>query len=85
MSVERLLNSTKQSCDQLGFGNTKLYEEIAAGEILAIKVGGQTKIPQSEIDRYIASRPLIGIQRERGFGEVFGDAVKKRDATQEGA
>ncbi|UZF92075.1 helix-turn-helix domain-containing protein [Bosea sp. NBC_00550] len=80
MAVERLLNSIKQTCGQLDCGPTKLYEKIAAGEILAIKVGGQTKIPQTEIERYIASRPLVDVQRNRGFGNLFADAAMKRAA-----
>jgi excisionase family DNA binding protein len=79
MNTKRLLNSQKEACAQIDCGTTKLYEILAAGEILAIQVGGQTKIPQSEIDRFIASRPLINLQREQGLGETFADAVAKRD------
>jgi len=81
MNIKKLLNSQKEACVQLDVGPTKLYEMLAAGELLAVQVGGSTKIPQSEIDRYIATRPLIKLQREQGMGKTFADAAEKRGDT----
>ncbi len=79
MVINRLLNSTKETGAQIGCGQTKVYEFIASGDMLAVQVGGQTKIPQSEIERFIRERPLI--ESQRSLGSTYEDALRRRDST----
>jgi hypothetical protein len=45
------------SIDELPFGRTKAYAEIAAGRLNAVKLGTRTLILADELRRYLASLP----------------------------
>ena len=41
-------------------GNTKFYELLNDGEIMAVKIGKSLKVKRSEISRYISTLPAYG-------------------------
>jgi hypothetical protein len=43
--------------DELPFGRTKAYAEIAAGRLNAVKLGSRTLILADELRRYLESLP----------------------------
>lgn len=46
-------------CRSYGIGRTKTYAEIAAGRLLARKVGKRTLILKSDADRWLTTLPLV--------------------------
>jgi len=61
-----LAHTVSDACRRLGIGRTLFYELLAKGELQAFKIGGRTLIPESELQRLIASR--IGSLDERRAG-----------------
>ncbi len=53
-----LLNSLPDVIRRLGFGRSKVYEEIAAGNLQVVKVGRRTLVAETELRRYV--RNLTG-------------------------
>lgn len=49
-------NTVSEACQRLGIARNSLYNLINAGEIFAIKIGSRTLIPESELNRFVASR-----------------------------
>jgi excisionase family DNA binding protein len=43
------------ACRALGIGKTKLYEEIGAGRLRAVKFGKKTLIPTDQLRTWLAS------------------------------
>jgi excisionase family DNA binding protein len=55
-SSHTLLNDLDEAMRQLGgIGRSSLYELMAAGTIRYVKIGRRSFIPQTELDRYVAS------------------------------
>jgi excisionase family DNA binding protein len=50
-----MLHSIQSSTQILGIGRSSLYVLIAEGEILPVKIGRRTLIPDREIRRYVES------------------------------
>jgi excisionase family DNA binding protein len=48
----RLLD-VNQVADVLGCGRTLVYELLGRGELRRVKVGRLTRVPSSELDRYV--------------------------------
>ena len=48
-----LLNPLPEAIRRLGFGRSKVYEEIAAGNLRVVKVGRRTLIAEAELQRYV--------------------------------
>ncbi|MGH7046804.1 MAG: helix-turn-helix domain-containing protein [Stellaceae bacterium] len=65
-------------CRRASIGRTKLYEEIAAGRLRALKLGRRTLILRRDYDRWLAGlpalhagagiRPVAGARRRRANG-----------------
>jgi excisionase family DNA binding protein len=55
-------------CRYYGIGRTKTYGEIAAGRLLARKVGKRTLILKSDADRWLTTLPTL-IKRSDGQSE----------------
>ena len=55
-----LLHTVQQACAALNIGVTKLYEEIAAGRLAAVKDGRNTKIP--ELVTHCVRRGVAGLE-----------------------
>ena len=51
-----LAHRIPDACRRLGLGRTALYALIAAKELKAIKLGGRTVIPESELQRFSACK-----------------------------
>lgn len=51
-----LAHRIPDACRRLGVGRTVLYELIKSGEITTIKIGTRTLVPESELQKIIASR-----------------------------
>ena len=59
----RRLADFKQGCNYGGFGHSKAYELIAAGQIKAYKMGHRTKLDLDSIDKYLASLKEVRLSR----------------------
>ena len=46
-----------EACASLSISRSKLYEELAAGRLKALKAGSRTLIPVSSIDAWLAQLP----------------------------
>jgi excisionase family DNA binding protein len=47
----------KEACASLSISRSKLYEEVAAGRLKALKAGSRTLIPTTSIDDWLKSLP----------------------------
>lgn len=51
----RILNPVfPETAHQLGVGRTTVYDLISAGELLTVRIGRRTLVPQTSIDAYVA-------------------------------
>ncbi len=60
----KTLLTVAEAAEMLSLGRSKVYQEIGAGRIRAIKIGRATRIEATEVDAYV--RRL----REEQEGEV---------------
>ena len=67
-----LLHTVQQACAALNIGVTKLYEEIAAGRLAAVKDGRNTKIPDLSLTAYAEALPAWQSRRK---AETGGEAA----------
>lgn len=51
-----LVHRIPQACARIGIGRTALYQLLRDGELRAVKLGGRTLIPESELQRLVAQR-----------------------------
>lgn len=51
--MDPLLNPLPEAIRRLGIGRSKVYEEIAAGNLRVVKIGRRTLIPETELQRYV--------------------------------
>ena len=56
-SLAPLATDIEDSCRLLGIGKTKLYEEINAGRLKAVKVGAKTLLPTKQFPGWLKSLP----------------------------
>ncbi len=54
-----LLIPAQQAFAAIGCGNTKGYELIAAGKLVARKLGSRTMIEAESVRGYVSSLPLV--------------------------
>jgi len=47
----------REACVSLSISRSKLYEEVAAGRLKALKAGSRTLIPTTSIDDWLNSLP----------------------------
>lgn len=62
--ADRLL-TTSETKERLGCGTTKLYELIANGSIVAVKLGRHTRIRESSVTGFIETLPRAEITTGR--------------------
>ena len=55
-----LAYTVRQACAQLSISRSTLYEEIAAGRLLAKKIGKKTLIPTSAARAWLDTLPAKG-------------------------
>ena len=61
--MEKLAYTPREACDALRIGRTKLYELFASGDLKAVALGGKTLIPRDALESFMASLPVIHLQR----------------------
>ena len=61
--MERLAYTPREACEALRIGRTKLYELFASGDLKAVALGGKTLIPRDALEAFMASLPVIQMQR----------------------
>jgi excisionase family DNA binding protein len=49
--------TTREACEALRCGKTKLFDLLKSGRLKAVRLGTKTLIPTSEIERFIAELP----------------------------
>jgi excisionase family DNA binding protein len=54
------LLSMREATSRLGFGLTKLYEEVKLGRLQVVKAGKRTLVSEAELERYVAALPRLG-------------------------
>jgi excisionase family DNA binding protein len=59
-SIEPLADAPDDAATRLGICRAKLYMEIAAGRLVARKVGRRTLIERTEQVRWLAALPVMG-------------------------
>lgn len=57
----KIAYSLSEACGASGVGRTRLYEEINAGRLHAVKVGRRTLIPASALEAWLKSLPAMKI------------------------
>ena len=67
--MEKLAYTTREACEALRIGRTKLYELFASGDLRAVALGGKTLIPRDALENFMASLPAIHLQRTHEAGE----------------
>ena len=58
--MEKLL-TVKMACDTLALSRTTLYRLITRGELPVVRIGGNVRIRQKDIDAFIQSRVDVGL------------------------
>jgi excisionase family DNA binding protein len=48
-----------EACTTLGLSRSKLYEELSAGRLKAVKCGSRTLIPTASIEAWLAALPAL--------------------------
>lgn len=51
------LVSIEEARARIGIGRSKIYEELGAGRLSAVKVGKRTFIREDDLQSYVASLP----------------------------
>ena len=57
IEVPRAALRVREACVSLSISRSKLYEEVAAGRLRALKSGARTLIPMASIDAWLNSLP----------------------------
>jgi excisionase family DNA binding protein len=57
VEVPRAALRVREACVSLSISRSKLYEEVAAGRLKALKAGSRTLIPMASIDAWLNSLP----------------------------
>jgi excisionase family DNA binding protein len=53
----KIAYSINEAAAASGFGRTKLYQEINAGNLKAVKLGSRTLIRSTDLEAFISSLP----------------------------
>jgi excisionase family DNA binding protein len=59
VEVPRAALSVNEACASLSISRSKLYEEVAAGRLRALKAGSRTLIPVTSRDAWLSSLPEV--------------------------
>jgi excisionase family DNA binding protein len=60
LKPRRRLASVNQAMVYVGCGRTRLYELINCGAIIAVRLGGRTRVDLDSVDKYHRNLPRIG-------------------------
>jgi excisionase family DNA binding protein len=53
MEIQRQMYSVKEIAIMLGLSERTIFRLMKAGKIQAVRIGGQWRIPRSEVEKYI--------------------------------
>lgn len=53
--MERLLFTAEEAAEVLGLGRTKVYELMASGRLLSVKIGTCRRVPADALRSYVDS------------------------------
>ena len=84
----QLLVSTREGARRLGCGKTKLFELLRTEQIQAVRFGGRTMIPTSELGRFVSALPPRRPKAESPStktASAAGDGVKETGQSRERA
>jgi excisionase family DNA binding protein len=56
--MDKLLVRPDEAAALLGIGRSKVYAMLAAGELPAVRVGRLTRVPVTELRRWVADRSV---------------------------
>lgn len=59
LNSDRLAYPINDLAKSIGVGRSKLYAEIAAGRLRAVKVGSRTVVPADAVQAYLARLPEV--------------------------
>jgi excisionase family DNA binding protein len=51
-----LASSVPEACRRIGIGRTMFYELVKHGDVRVIRIGSRTLVPESELQKLVASR-----------------------------
>jgi excisionase family DNA binding protein len=54
--VEKLLYDTHEAARLLSISRTKIYELMASGQLLSVRIGRSRRIPAEELRRFVAAQ-----------------------------
>lgn len=57
--IRKLAYTITEVTDEIRLGRTKIYEEIASGNLIARKVGRRTLILSGDLERYLQNLPTV--------------------------
>jgi excisionase family DNA binding protein len=57
VEIPRAALSVNETCVSLSISRSKLYEEVAAGRLRALKAGSRTLIPVTSRDAWLSNLP----------------------------
>jgi excisionase family DNA binding protein len=53
MTSDKVLLTVAEAAELLSLGRSKVYEEIACGRLVAVKVGRARRVPRWAVDAYV--------------------------------
>jgi excisionase family DNA binding protein len=54
--VEKLLYDTREAAQLLSISRTKIYELMASGQLLSVRIGRSRRIPAEELRRFVTAQ-----------------------------
>jgi excisionase family DNA binding protein len=54
VEVEKLLLTPEEAAEVLSIGRTKLYELMADGDLLSVRIGGSRRVPIDAVNEFVA-------------------------------
>ena len=60
-NIDRLADPVPAAAERLGISRSRLYREIKAGKITALKAGGRTLISRASQEQWLAALPIAEI------------------------
>ena len=58
--MDRLLLRPAEAAEAIGIGRSKVYELLASGDLLSIRVGGVIRVPVTALHAWIESKLAEG-------------------------
>jgi len=66
MSTNQMSYTLDEAVKLTGLGKTRLYEELKAGRLKAVKIGRRTLVPHSNLQEWLKSLPSYPVGGNNG-------------------